>query len=97
MTEDINKIIKHYLTAQPVRKAYLFGSYARAEENSESDIDILIELEENVDLFQFINIKLELEKLINKPVDLVSSNGISPRLKPYIDKDKILIYEKSNL
>jgi len=97
MTEDINKIIKHYLIAQPVRKAYLFGSYARAEENSESDIDILIELEENVDLFQFINIKLELEKLINKPVDLVSSNGISPRLKPYIDKDKILIYEKSNL
>lgn len=97
MTGDINKIIQHYLIAQPVRKAYLFGSYARAEENTESDIDILIELEENVDLFQFINIKLELEKLINKPVDLVSSNGISPRLKPYIDKDKILIYEKSNL
>lgn len=97
MTKDINKIIQHYLNAQPVRKAYLFGSYARSEENSESDIDILIELEENVDLFQFINIKLELEKLINKQVDLVSSNGISPRLKPYIDKEKILIYEKSNL
>ena len=97
MTESINKIIQHYLYAQPVRKAYIFGSYARADENNESDIDILIELEENVDLFQFINIKLELEKLINKPVDLVSSNGISPRLKPYIDKDKILIYEKPNL
>jgi hypothetical protein len=59
-----------------------------------SDIDILVELEDSVDLFQFISIKLELEKLLNKPVDLVSINGVSPRIKPYIEKDKVLIYEK---
>jgi uncharacterized protein len=53
-----------------------------------------VELEDDVDLFQFITIKLELEKLLKKPVDLVSMNGISPRIKPYIDKDKVLIYEK---
>jgi len=47
-----------------------------------------------VDLFQFISIKQHLEKILKKPVDLISTNGISIRLKPSIDKEKILIYEK---
>jgi len=94
MSDKLNKVIHKFFCTQPVLKAYLFGSYSRKKEHKNSDIDILIELEDGVDLFQFINIKLELEKLLNKPIDLVSTNGISPRLKPYIDKDKVLIYEK---
>ncbi len=86
--------LQEYLKNQPVNKAYLFGSQSRNEAKQDSDIDLLIELEDNVDLFQFISIKLHLEKLLNKKIDLVSANGISPRIKPYIDNDKILIYEK---
>jgi predicted nucleotidyltransferase len=37
--------------------------------------------------------KIELEKLLRKPVDLVSSNGLSPLVKPFIEKNKLLIYE----
>jgi predicted nucleotidyltransferase len=85
-----------FLSSQPVQKAYLFGSYSREDENTESDIDILVDLDKSVDLFQFISIKLNLEKLLNKKVDLISSNGISPRIRTYIDNDKILIYEKQN-
>ena len=54
----------------------------------------LVDLDEKVDLFQFISIKLTLEKLLHTKVDLISSNGISPRIIPYIDREKILIYEK---
>ena len=86
--------LKNYLDSQPVLKAYLFGSHARGEADDKSDIDILVDLDDSVDLFQFIAIKQHLEEILNKTIDLISTNGISPRLKPSIDKEKILIYEK---
>ncbi len=86
--------IKTCLKVSPVTRAFLFGSFARGESNSNSDIDILVELEKNTDIFQFIAIKLNLEKILNKEVDLVSSKGVSPHLQPFIDRDKVLIYEK---
>ncbi|MDZ7739593.1 MAG: nucleotidyltransferase family protein [Bacteroidales bacterium] len=97
MITDINKKIRQYLRMQPVRRAYLFGSFSRDEDRDNSDIDILLELEEGVDLFDFISIKLQLEKILNKKVDLVSENGVSPRVRPYIENDKVLIYEKTNI
>jgi len=91
-----NKGAIEYLKSQPIQKAYLFGSYSRQEETIDSDIDILVDLEKSVDLFQFIAMKLNLEKLLGKKIDLISSKGISPRIRPYIDNEKILIYEKQN-
>ena len=82
------------LKNQPIKKAYIFGSYARGEDTPSSDIDILIEVEKGTDLFRFIKIKYKLEELFHKTVDLVSANGISKRLKPIIDSEKILVYEK---
>ncbi|MBI4648506.1 MAG: nucleotidyltransferase family protein [Bacteroidia bacterium] len=79
---------------QPIKRAYIFGSYVRGDNRPDSDIDILVELEKGTDLFIFIRIKQQLEKLINKTVDLISSNGLSPRIRPFIDKEKVLIYEK---
>jgi len=90
---DISKIAD-FFKYQPVRLAYIYGSYARGENKKDSDLDILVELEKGTDLFKFIKIKLQLEELIQKTVDLISSNGLSPRLKPYIDNEKVLIYEK---
>jgi predicted nucleotidyltransferase len=91
-----NKGAIDFLSSQPIQKAYLFGSYSRQDETNESDIDILVVLEKSVDLFQFISMKLTLEKILSKNVDLISSNGLSPRIRKYIDNDKILIYEKQN-
>ncbi len=83
-----------FFTNQPVLKAYLFGSYARDESSADSDIDFLLEMEDKATLFQLISIKLSLEKLFDRPVDVITTNSISPRLKPYIDEDKVLIYER---
>jgi uncharacterized protein len=88
-------IIQNYLKSQPVRKGYLFGSYARAEQDASSDVDLLLELDEHVGLYKFVAIQLGLESLLGKKVDLVSEKSISDRLRPYIEKDKKLIYEKS--
>ena len=87
--------IKNYFKTRPVLKAYLFGSYVRELADNKSDIDILVDLDysENIGL-QFIQMKLDLEKLLNKEVDLVSLNGMSKYIKPLVDLEKRLIYEK---
>lgn len=89
-----HKLIQNYLKDQPVLKAYLFGSYARGEQTVASDFDLLVELEDRVGLYRFTAIQLGLEELLGKKVDLVSSKSLSPRLRPYIEKDKKLIYER---
>jgi hypothetical protein len=86
-----------FFSKQPISKAYLFGSHAKGLATPQSDIDFLVEVDKGTDLFTFIRIKQLLEKLLKQPVDLISANGISPRLKPTIDAEKILIYERKTL
>jgi predicted nucleotidyltransferase len=71
-------VIQQFFTNQPVLRAYLFGSKARGENRPDSDIDILVELDERVDIFQFADMKIQLESLLEQEVDLVSTGGLSP-------------------
>lgn len=66
-----------------IKRAALFGSYARGDFDESSDVDILIEPPQDMGL-EFINLKLDLEDTLNKKVDLVSYNGMSKYLKDYI-------------
>lgn len=88
------EIIRDYLSTQPVKKAYLFGSYAREEQDEVSDIDLMVELDDRVGLYKFVGIQIGLEELLGKKVDLISANGISRHIQPFIDKDKKLVYER---
>ena len=93
-TENIQKISR-YFENKPVLKAYIFGSFARNEVNDESDIDILVDLDYSHKIgLLFVQMKLDLENLLHKQVDLVSSNGLSPFIKSQIEKEKKLIYER---
>lgn len=97
MTLDTAKIesIKAYFKTRPVLKAYLFGSYVREMADNKSDIDILVDLDYSQKIgLQFIQMKLDLENLLNNEVDLVSSNGMSKYIKPLVEVEKRLIYEK---
>jgi uncharacterized protein len=89
------EIIKNYFQDKPVIKAYLFGSQVRGEAGEDSDVDILVELDysEKIGL-AFVQMKLDLEDLLQKQVDLVSEKGISQYLKPIIDKEKEMIYAR---
>ncbi len=81
---------------KPVKKAYIFGSMARGDENEASDLDILVDLdyEDGADFFTFLDMQDQLSALLGTEVDLVSSNGLSPHIKPQIDQEKKLIYER---
>lgn len=67
----------------------LFGSYSRNEEQKHSDIDILIDFEDQLDLLTLIGIEQELEELLGKKVDLITVKSINKYLKPFIEKDLI--------
>ena len=91
---DLNKVRK-YFTTQPINKAWLFGSYARGEATIESDVDILVSFNEDEKIgLKFISIINDLEDQLNKNVDLVEETTLLPWIKPFVDKEKILIYER---
>ena len=76
---------------QPLEVA-VFGSFARGEETSESDIDLLVDFgNERLTLLDLVHIGDELESKLGRKVDLVTKRGLSPLLKPYIEQDLVLI------
>ncbi|OGJ50970.1 hypothetical protein A2335_03460 [Candidatus Peregrinibacteria bacterium RIFOXYB2_FULL_32_7] len=89
LEEDIVKILKKH----DVVKAALFGSYARGEQTKKSDIDILIEFKGRKSLFDLVDLKFDLEENLEKKIDLVTYNGISPFLKDIILKEQKILYE----
>lgn len=90
--------IHDYFLNQPVQYAYIFGSYSRGEETNNSDVDILVKLDSNerIGLLKYVNMICELEKLLGRPVDLVEEDGLDKYVKPFVEKDKILVYERTN-
>ena len=94
----MNKIkiqqIQNYFKDQPVKKAYLFGSYSRDMADDASDVDILVELDHSRPIgLRFVRMKFELERILKTKVDLLSDKAVSKYIRPYIDNDKELIYE----
>ena len=96
MSEETLNKLRRFFKDKPVIKAYLFGSYARNEQDNKSDIDILVELDHSIPVgIKFYSMQVELEELLRTKVDLISANEISELIQPYIEKDKKLIYEKT--
>ena len=87
--------IRNYFKDQPVNKAYLFGSHSRSMSDENSDVDILVELDHSKPIgLRFVRMKIDLENILRTKVDLLSDKAISKYIRPYIDNDKELIYEK---
>ncbi len=97
-TAEISKVIADYFATQPVVRAWLFGSYARGEQREDSDIDILVDFDENerVGLLRHIHIMNELQDILNKEVDLVTNGTLLPFAENTANRDKKLIYERAN-
>lgn len=74
-----------------VKKASIFGSYVRGEENQKSDIDLLVDLKDSMSLLDFIGLKQEIEEILDRKVDLVEYETIKPLLKKEIFRDNIRI------
>lgn len=92
MRQDINNKIIQYLTRYKPNRIGIFGSYARNEDDSSSDIDILIDFSGKITLFDLGGIKYDLSDILNRPVDIVTERGLNSRLRDSIKKDLKIIY-----
>ena len=92
-----DKIVRYFAT-QPIVKAWVFGSYARGEAHSGSDIDILVvfDKEAKVSLMRHAKISLELSELLGFDVDLITEGTLLSFAERTANNDKILIYERAS-
>src|SRR3989338_10163695 len=71
--EKIKPLIIKILKKEGIKKAGIFGSYARGEQKKNSDVDILVEF--NGSLLDLVGLEIELKKILKKKVDLVTYGG----------------------
>ena len=91
----MDSIIKKYaipiLKRYGVSKAALFGSIIKNRMEPESDIDILVQIDSDIGLLEFVGLKLELQEALNRNVDLVEYDTIKPLIRERILKEQQVI------
>lgn len=93
--EIIAKLNDHRpeLEAMGIDHLYLFGSHARNEATTTSDVDLLAEFNPKARVgFKIVSIKSRLEEILERPVDLLSSPLEKPRLKRVVDSEAVLAF-----
>jgi len=91
--QEIEHIILEFLKPFNLKKLGIFGSFARNEQNSKSDIDLLVKFKETPSLLQLIKIENDLSIKLGVKVDLVTDGSIkNRRIKAQIEKDLKIIY-----
>lgn len=94
LTAKVTPLLRPY-----VRRISVFGSYARGEATNESDIDLLVDLKPSearpaLGLFEFIRLEQALEQELGREVDLITEEGLNPRRRPNIERDRVVLYEE---
>jgi predicted nucleotidyltransferase len=89
--EDVREKAKPLLDRHNVQKAEVFGSYARNEQDEESDIDLLVEMKEGTTLIDIAELKKELEEKLNVKVDVLTHNSIHPEIRRRVQDEAVEI------
>ena len=89
--EDIKRKSLPILRRYGVKRMGLFGSCVRGEMTGDSDIDMLVEIEKDISLLDFVGLKLEIEEALGRKVDLVEYDTIKPLLRKHILKQQVVI------
>ena len=99
MNVNVIDNIRQYFSTQSVRKVWLFGSYSRGEETTQSDVDILVEFDRSgkpVTLLTYARMWRELEERLGRNVDLVEDGTLKTYAVESANQDKLLIYERKD-
>ena len=92
----IIEALRHYFSTQPVLKAWLFGSFSKGEETKDSDVDIMVSLDKSKPIgLKFFGMWNDLEELLGRKVDLVSEGTLLPFAQESVERDRILVYERT--
>lgn len=89
--EEIKKRLVEVLKKYRVKRAALFGSIVRGESTGESDIDLLVEFEGRRSLLDLAGLKLELQELLGRRVDVITYRSLHPLLKEKILSEQEVI------
>ncbi len=90
------QIIAEYFRNQPIKKAWVFGSFARGEQTPLSDIDLLVQYDDGgISLLKHCSMICDLEELLDRPVDLIEDGTLLPFAVESANRDKKLIYERT--
>jgi len=91
ITEETFAKIKGIGANYGITSIQIFGSYANETQESDSDLDLLVTLEEGRDLLDIIGFKLDVEEFLGITVDVVTENALSPYFRDEILKDAVAI------
>jgi len=83
--QDVLRIAGKY----GARRVRIFGSVARGEADSQSDIDFLVDLDPGRSLFDLGGLQFELEALLGCPVDVVTERGLKPRIRERVLREAV--------
>ena len=90
--ETLRQTLPELKNKYNITKMGVFGSYARGEQTADSDIDVLINFDnEDFSYFDLMDIEQGLTKMFNTKVDLLMEEAIKPRIKPYIMEDIVYL------
>ncbi|MCM1124671.1 MAG: nucleotidyltransferase domain-containing protein [Eubacterium sp.] len=92
--ESIKNAVVPIAAKYQIKKVYLFGSYARGDYSEESDIDLRIEKGNLRGMFALCGFYSEVEKALQKNVDILTTGSLEPDFLRKISEDEVLIYER---
>ena len=82
-----------------MKRVALFGSAARGEDAPGSDLDILVALQPPGERpaigLKWLELAEELSLVLERPVDLVTEDGLSPYIRPYVEEEMVILYERA--
>jgi predicted nucleotidyltransferase len=90
ITTELKKNKDKLMSKYPIEAIAIFGSYARNEQNKNSDLDLMVEFNGKIGI-RFIDLADEIESLLGFKIDLVSRNGIKPYYFNQIKSDLIYV------
>lgn len=92
----IRQCVVPILRRYGVRKAAIFGSFARGEERKKSDVDFLVELPKTMSLLGLVGLQLDLKDRLDREVDVVTYRALHPLIKDRVMQEQVVIYEKGS-
>ena len=89
---DALKALKPDLLAHyPVKEIGLFGSFVHGEQNEASDIDLLVDFDEEASLFDLVRLALFLEERLNRKIDIVPKESLRAEMRDEVLQEAVVV------